>query len=464
MKKLFTLLAVSALGGAMALGVYTQFEHKNENSSPDISKTPFLQAVNYNPVSNEGTNIDFTTAAEKTLNAVVHVKNTTMSTGYTSFEDLFFGRPQSRPQIGTGSGVIISSDGYIITNNHVIEGAQSIEVTTNDNKIFSAELVGTDPLTDIALLKIEADEELSYTTFGDSNATKVGEWVLAVGNPFNLTSTVTAGIISAKSRDLSGRNTQSFIQTDAAVNPGNSGGALVNIHGDLIGINTAISSQTGSYIGYSFAVPSNIARKVVSDIMEFGDVQNGILGVIGKELNSKSSEALGIDETEGFYVSDVQKNSGAENSGIQQGDIIKSINGVKISKFSDLSGFLKTKSPDDVVEVTLKRDDETKVVNVILEKLTTINVPIIGVLKEMSPSELKSRKSDYGLILEELSIENKEEWIADGVEEGSLVIAINDIKVNSISDAKKALSEYSNRVLRLTVIKNNGEKMAYRFR
>ena len=198
--------------------------------------------------------------------------------------------------------------------------------------------------------------------------------------------------------------------------------------------------------------------------MEFGDVQNGILGVIGKELNSKSSEALGIDETEGFYVSDVQKNSGAENSGIQQGDIIKSINGVKISKFSDLSGFLKTKSPDDVVEVTLKRDDETKVVNVILEKLTTINVPIIGVLKEMSPSELKSRKSDYGLILEELSIENKEEWIADGVEEGSLVIAINDIKVNSISDAKKALSEYSNRVLRLTVIKNNGEKMAYRFR
>ena len=161
MKKLFTLLAVSALGGAMALGVYTQFEHKNENSSPDISKTPFLQAVNYNPVSNGGTNIDFTTAAEKTLNAVVHVKNTTMSTGYTSFEDLFFGRPQSRPQIGTGSGVIISSDGYIITNNHVIEGAQSIEVTTNDNKIFSAELVGTDPVTDIALLKIEADEELS---------------------------------------------------------------------------------------------------------------------------------------------------------------------------------------------------------------------------------------------------------------------------------------------------------------
>jgi Do/DeqQ family serine protease len=465
MKKLFTLLAVSALGGAMTLGVYTQFQDKKETIiSDNISKTPFVQAVNYSPVAGGGTNVDFTTAAEKTLNAVVHVKNTTMSTGYTTFEDLFFGLPQSREQVGTGSGVIISPDGYIITNNHVIDGAQSIEVTTNDNKIFNAELVGTDPLTDIALLKIEANEELSYTTFGDSNTTKVGEWVLAVGNPFNLTSTVTAGIISAKSRDLSGRNTQSFIQTDAAVNPGNSGGALVNIHGDLIGINTAISSQTGSYIGYSFAVPSNIARKVVSDIMEYGNVQNGILGVIGQELNSKSSNDLGTDETEGFYVSEVQKNSGAEISGIQEGDIIKSINGVKISKFSDLSGFLKTKSPDDVVEVTIIRDNEIKIVNVTLEKLTTISVPIIGILKEVSSSQLKEKNSDYGLVLEELFLDNKEDWIADGVDEGSLIIAINDIKVNSISDAKKALSEYSNRVLRLTIIKNNGEKMAYRFR
>ena len=280
MKKLFILLAVSALGGAMTLGVYTQLQPKTEiQTEIESSDSPFIQAVNYStPTANGGTNVDFTTAAEKTLNAVVHVKNTTISReGYTSFEDLFFGRPQSREQIGTGSGVIISPDGYIITNNHVIDGAQSIEVTTNDNKIFEAELVGTDPSTDIALLKIEANTGQDYTTFGDINSTRVGEWVLAVGNPFNLTSTVTAGIISAKSRDLSGRNTQSFIQTDAAVNPGNSGGALVNIHGDLIGINTAISSQTGSYIGYSFAVPSNIARKVVSDIMEYGNVQNGIL-------------------------------------------------------------------------------------------------------------------------------------------------------------------------------------------
>lgn len=465
MKKLFTLLAVSALGGAMTLGVYTQLQKKNDNTFATAPvEVPFIQPVNYTSVASGGTNVDFTTAAEKTLHAVVHVKNTTMSKGYTSFEDLFFGRMQSRPQIGTGSGVIISPDGYIITNNHVIDGAQSIEVTTNNNKTFDANLIGTDPATDIALLKIETNDELTYTTFGDSDTAKVGEWVLAVGNPFNLTSTVTAGIISAKSRDLSGRNTQSFIQTDAAVNPGNSGGALVNIHGDLIGINTAISSQTGSYIGYSFAVPSNIARKVVSDIMEFGNVQNGILGVIGRTLDGQNSETFGVDDTEGFYVSEVQENSGAMRSGVKKGDVIKSVNGVKIVKFSDLSGFLNTKSPNDVVEVTLVRDGEIKVVNVKLEKLTTIDVPFIGTLKELSPSELKKRNSDYGLELQNLSEKYKTDWKEDGVDKGALVVSINNIKVNSIADVKSALSEYSNSVFQISVVKTNGEKLAYRFR
>jgi len=465
MKKLFTLLAVSALGGAMTLGVYTQLQKKNDNTfAKPLAEIPFIQPVNYTSVASGGTNVDFTTAAEKTLHAVVHVKNTTMSKGYTSFEDLFFGRLQSRPQIGSGSGVIISPDGYIITNNHVIEGAQSIEVTTNNNKTFEANLVGTDPVTDIALLKIESDDELTYTTFGDSDTAKIGEWVLAVGNPFNLNSTVTAGIISAKSRDLSGRNTQSFIQTDAAVNPGNSGGALVNIHGDLIGINTAISSQTGSYIGYSFAVPSNIARKVVSDIMEFGNVQNGILGVIGRTLDGQISETFGIDDTEGFYVSEVQENSGAMRSGVKKGDVIKSVNGVKIVKFSDLSGFLNTKSPNDVVEVTLVRDGEIKVVNVKLEKLTTIDVPVIGTLKELSSSELKKHNSDYGLELQNLSEKYKTEWNEDGVDKGALVVSINNIKVNSIADVKNALSEYSNNVFQISVVKTNGEKLAYRFR
>ena len=314
-----SILFVSALGGGLTLSAYKLFF---ETSKPyEIVESRALTTTTVsgsNSLNSIEETVSFTFAAEKTLPTVVHVKNTTISKGYTSYEDLFFGRSQQRAQIGTGSGVIISSDGYIITNNHVIEGAQSIEISTNDNKTYSAELIGTDSNTDIALLKIEPLEPLSYLTIGDSNLAKVGEWVLAVGNPFNLTSTVTAGIISAKSRDLSGQNTQSFIQTDAAVNPGNSGGALVNTNGELIGINTAITSKTGSYIGYSFAVPSNIARKVIEDLMEFGNVQNGILGVIGGELNSKNSKEFGVNETEGFYVNDIQKGTGAEKAGLKK--------------------------------------------------------------------------------------------------------------------------------------------------
>ena len=465
MKKFVRFFLASVMGGTMTLLAYTQWlqPKKQIQNNLDII-TPTVLPVNYSSGLSGGNNADFTAAAEKTLHAVVHVKNTTISQGYTSYEDLFFGRSRGRTQVGTGSGVIISSDGYIVTNNHVIQGAQSIEVTTNNNKTYNAELIGSDPTTDIALLKIQTNESLNYTTFGDSNTTKIGEWVLAVGNPFNLTSTVTAGIISAKSRDLSGRNTQSFIQTDAAVNPGNSGGALVNIYGDLIGINTAISSQTGSYIGYSFAVPSNIARKVVEDIMEFGNVQNGILGVIGTELNSKNSEELGIEQTEGFYVNDVQENSGAEISGIQKGDIIKSIDDIKISKFSDLKGFLNTKSPNDVVEVKMMRKSKIKIVKVKLEKLTTIDIPIIGTLAELKAEELKKYGHDYGLKLIELSQYYKEEWISDGVDKGSLITAINDVKLNTIADVKKALNKSSDQIKRITIIKNNGEKMVYRFR
>ena len=465
MQKYIYLVVTSVLSATLAVVICVtllQFDadKKNHSFTTEKNKLP----INYISNRNGGSNVDFTTAAEKTLHAVVHVKNTTINKGYTSFEDLFFGRPQSKFQVGTGSGVIISPDGYIITNNHVVDGAESIEVTTNDNKTFVAELVGTDPTTDIALLKIESDDDFNYAIFGDSNTTKVGEWVLAVGNPFNLTSTVTAGIISAKSRDLSGNNTQSFIQTDAAVNPGNSGGALVNINGDLIGINTAITSQTGSYIGYSFAVPSNIARKVVEDIIEFGNVQNGILGIVGTELNSKTSKDLGINETQGFYVSEVQEKSGAMKSGIMKGDIIKSIDGIKISKFSDLKGFLNTKSPNDIVSVKILRKKESKLIDVKLEKLTTIYVPIIGTLKELTTDELKNKKIDFGLELQSLSEYYKQEWISDGVGEGSIIIGINDIKVNSISDVKKALSKNSEMVIKISIIKNNGEKMVYRFR
>ena len=465
MKKILTLVCVSALGGALTLGAYKQFFE--DTSTPEIIKnqvTDTFFPVNMTGALNGGTNVDFTTAADKTVHSVVHVKNTTLNKDYASFEDLFYGRPQQREQIGTGSGVIISADGYIITNNHVIDGAQSIEITTNNNKTFDAELIGTDPNTDIALLKIEADEPLEYTTFGDSNSVRIGEWVLAVGNPFNLNSTVTAGIISAKSRDLSGQNTQSFIQTDAAVNPGNSGGALVNINGELIGINTAISSQTGSYIGYSFAVPSNIARKVIEDIMEFGNVQNGILGVIGGELNSKNSKELGINQTEGFYVTDVQTGTGAERAGIQKGDIIQRMDGITISKFSDLKGFLNTKRPEDQVEVEILRNNIKLTVNVTLEKLTTIDIPILGILQETTKETLNKLNTTYGLKLIELSNTRRKEWESDGISEGSIVTEINDIKINSINDAQLALEKYSNKILRIALVKNNGEKVVYRFR
>ena len=465
MKKFMSILFVSALGGGLTLTTYKLFI---ETSLPYeiaegrvLTTTAVSGLISLNSIEET---VNFTSAAEKTLPTVVHVKNTTLSKGYTSYEDLFFGRSQQRAQIGTGSGVIISSDGYIITNNHVIEGAQSIEITTNDNKTYTAELIGTDSSTDIALLKIKPLEPLSYLTIGDSNLAKVGEWVLAVGNPFNLTSTVTAGIISAKSRDLSGQNTQSFIQTDAAVNPGNSGGALVNTNGELIGINTAITSKTGSYIGYSFAVPSNIARKVIEDLMEFGNVQNGILGVIGGELNSKNSKEFGVNETEGFYVNDIQKGTGAEKAGLQKGDIIQRIDGVTISKFSDLKGFLNTKNPNDTVEVLILRGDKQMNIIVTLEKRISIEIPIIGALQEPEKKALKAVNLDYGLEVASLSENNRKDWESDGIFVGSFVTEINDISINSINDAQRALEKYSNKVLRLSVVKNNGEKVVYRFR
>ena len=465
MKKFILVLIASILSCGLTLAGYVFFFETNKPHEIVESYALTTTAVSeLNSLNSIEETVNFTSAAEKTLPTVVHVKNTTLSKGYTSYEDLFFGRSQQRAQIGTGSGVIISSDGYIITNNHVIDGAQSIEVSTNDNKTYEAELIGADSNTDIALLKIKSSKPLSYLIFGDSNMAKVGEWVLAVGNPFNLTSTVTAGIISAKSRDLSGRNTQSFIQTDAAVNPGNSGGALVNTNGELIGINTAITSKTGSYIGYSFAVPSNIAKKVIEDLMEFGNVQNGILGVIGGELNSKSSKEFGVNETEGFYINDIQKGTGAEKAGIRKGDIIQSIDGITISKFSDLKGFLNTKNPNDSVEVVILRDDQHINLIVTLEKLNTIDIPIIGELQEPEKKALKAVNLDYGLELISLSENNRKDWESDGIYEGSFVTEINDISINSINDAQIALEKYSNKVLRLSIVKNNGEKVVYRFR
>ena len=410
---------------------------------------------------------DFVEIAKKSINTVVHVKSASSNSSDFSIEDFLFGRAQKRPQMGSGSGVIISSDGYIITNHHVIETAEDIQITTNDNQSYEAKIIGSDEQNDIALLKIESSEELPYAVFGDSDSTQIGEWVLAVGNPFNLTSTVTAGIISAKSRSLdpTGRTTQSYIQTDAAVNPGNSGGALINDKGELIGINTAIQTQTGSYVGYSFAVPSNIAKKVIEDILEYGIVQYGFLGVTGTSLNSARAKELDVSDTEGFYINGIDKESGAKSAGIKIGDIIKDIDGIKISKFSDLKGYLNTKRPNDIVNINLKRDNESRKVSVQLNRNERINFYLIGILKNMSQKELSEKELNQGVKISEFNSDYKNYWEDYGVKEGDIIKKINGNVINSIADIDKIVKSrnyYDPVTIEILTADNKTERFNFR--
>ena len=347
-------------------------ENENDQAFIDYSES-FINTSGINSVqysSNVGSP-DLTFAAKKSINAVVHVKNTSIVNESDSWALQFFYGDESRKRVGTGSGVIISPDGYIITNHHVIENSSEVIVTTNDNKEYEAIIVGSDEVTDVAVLKIDSNEKFEYILFGDSENSQIGEWVLAVGNPYNLNSTVTAGIISSKSRDLNEYDqiNQSFIQTDAAVNVGNSGGALVNINGELIGINTAIQSMTGGFVGYSFAIPSDIVRKIFEDILEYGDVQKGLLGVRGIALKSSYSRQLNLTDTEGFYIDIIEPGFGADLAGLKRGDIIKEIDGIKINKFSDLSGHLSTKRPGDKVNVIYSRENELNRTTVTLKKV-----------------------------------------------------------------------------------------------
>ena len=410
---------------------------------------------------------DFVEIAKKSINTVVHVKSASSNSSDFSIEDFLFGRAQKRPQMGSGSGVIISSDGYIITNHHVIETAEDIQITTNDNQSYEAKIIGSDEQNDIALLKIESSEELPYAVFGDSDSTQIGEWVLAVGNPFNLTSTVTAGIISAKSRSLdpTGRTTQSYIQTDAAVNPGNSGGALINDKGELIGINTAIQTQTGSYVGYSFAVPSNIAKKVIEDILEYGIVQYGFLGVTGTSLNSARAKELDVSDTEGFYINGIDKESGAKSAGIKIGDIIKDIDGIKISKFSDLKGYLNTKRPNDIVNINLKRDNESRKVSVQLNRNERVNFYLIGILKNMSQKELNQKELNQGVKISEFNADYKNYWEDYGVKEGDVIKKINGTAINSIADIDKIVKSrnyYDPVTIEILTADNKTERFNFR--
>ena len=435
----------------------------SKSSKKNIAE-PVIYNTNFSvPVKKTiNTETDFTFAAKKTIDAVVHITNKSTSRGnqFGSLWDFFYNSPSKEyPRIGMGSGVIVSSDGYILTNNHVIKGANEIQVTTNDNKVFEAQLIGSDENADIAVLKIENEKIFPYIRFADSDQTDVGQWVLAVGNPYNLNSTVTAGIISAKSRDLSdydGKN-QSFIQTDAAVNSGNSGGALVNLEGDLIGINTAITSNgLGTFIGYSFAVPSNIARKIYEDLVEFGNVQKALLGVNGVGLNSSLSDQLNSTETEGFFVSGLEINMGAYEAGIKEKDVIIKVDNADIKKFSDLTGYLNTKRPGDIVNVTVIRNSEVLNFEVKLKK--TPYVLFYGMrVRNMNENETKKFNGQNGLVISDLQ---NNRLYSRGIKTGDILISING---NSIYDKEDLNKIELNSIFELEFMNKNGEKMRFIF-
>ena len=460
MKQISNLFLVSLLSGATTLGAYKLlFDNNGYFSSNKNGITTLAPESNGRQVALGAENIDFTTAADKTIHSVVHVKNVSVRTISNPIMEYFYGYggQQQQEQVGTGSGVIISEDGYIVTNNHVVKDASDIEITLNNKKTYKAKLIGTDSKMDIALLKIDADEKLPYSAFANSDSVKVGEWVLAVGNPYNLTSTVTAGIVSAKARNLDTRGIQSFIQTDAAVNPGNSGGALVNTRGELIGINTMISSMTGSYVGYSFAIPSNNARKIIEDIMEFGNVQRGILGVEGGELNGTASKELGIMQTQGFYINKVAKNSGAEKAKLQKGDIIIKLDNQDIATFADLSGYVNTKRPNDKVQVTIIRDGKNIVVPVVLSKNESFATEFKGIeLENIDAADKKKFKLNYGVKIKSISNENLAQYSDELT--GNIILSIDNVKATNVETVSKLLNNKDDKQsTRIEMINKNGE-------
>jgi Do/DeqQ family serine protease len=458
MKNFIPYFMLALLSGIITLSAYKLlFEAETETS--------FTLATADNHYSrNVGLSsdvLDFTEAAEKTLNNVVHVKNVSYRRISNPIMEYFYGYggEQKQQQVGMGSGVIISPDGYIVTNNHVIKDAEEIEVTLNNKKTYTAKLVGTDSKMDIALIKVETDEKLPYAVFGDSDQVRVGEWVLAVGNPYSLNSTVTAGIISAKARNLDTNGIQSFIQTDAAVNPGNSGGALVNTRGDLIGINTMISSPTGSYTGYSFAVPSNVTRKIIEDIMEFGNVQRGILGVEGLELNGTISKEQNLKTTQGFLIKKVTKNSGAEKAGLKPGDIIIQLDQQKINSFAELTGYVNTKRPNDKIEVTIVRNEKIASLTVALSKRELIRYEFYGLeLEDLDSSVLKKYKLNGGVKIKEITNEQLQPYAEEL--KGSILLSIDGIVAKDMETLTQKLSNQDEKEnVMAEILLRNGQKL-----
>lgn len=480
MKKFVLMIVAAFLGGIISAGIYSTLHNSSENqkASQTNQESSFVaQQANYAaPAVIPESHPNFVDAADLTVHSVVHIKTEVRrrSSVYDEFFYEFFGKPQpqyNQPLVATGSGVILTQDGYIVTNNHVVHNAERLEVTLNDKRTYEAEIVGTDPSTDLALIKIN-ETGLPFLGYGDSDNVKVGEWVLAVGNPFNLTSTVTAGIVSAKARDINilGSNSaiESFIQTDAPVNPGNSGGALVNTSGELIGINAAIASNTGSFTGYSFAIPVNIVKKVVNDFINYGEIQRAYIGVSIRDIDSKLADEMDLKDLQGVYVVSVVDNSSADDAGILSDDIILDIDGIPVNSVSRLLETVGQHSPGDRINVTIRRDGEKTVKEVLLknrqnnfELLSHEDMKLIDKLgatfEEVSNDEKLKLGIDYGMQIVDLK---RGKLMDKGIREGFIITEIDKNPIRSSEDIKNLLTEKRGGVL-IEGVYPNGQRNYY---
>jgi serine protease Do len=483
MKKSISTFLVAGFGGVIALtGSHLlnkdDMNHISQVQQPDRNS---FRLVNYTGAATAAGYMDFTMAAEKSVHAVVHIRTVSQQVNnlaYDPFAEFFFG-PQKRQQNfelqGSGSGVIISNDGYIVTNNHVIAGSDRIEVTLNDKRVFEAEVIGTDPSTDVALIRVKGTD-LPFLSYGNSDLVRVGEWALAVGNPFNLHSTVTAGIISAKGRNniLSGnkRPIESFIQTDAAVNPGNSGGALVNTDGELIGINTAIASNNGAYQGYSFAVPVNIVKKIVSDLVEFGTVQRAYIGVSIQDIDAKFASERKLSRLKGIYVNGITEGGSADEAGIREGDVITAVHEVPVNSVSELQEQISRYRPGDKVTVAVSRDEKEVNIPVVLKtldnstrlvnksELMSRSIETLGAeFQEIPSDELANLRLDGGVRISRLS---NGKLAQVGIQQGFIVTSIDKKKVSNVRDIQKLLGNRSGAVV-IEGFYPNGMRAAYSF-
>lgn len=486
-KNIFIGLLVASLGGFVGVAAYKFFEDKGPSTITEKQKVQFASLPTY-AEPDGGT--DFTVAAAKTVPAVVHIKVTMSASPQANYIDPIFrdffgdgGFPfgQRGPSMGSGSGVIISADGYIVTNNHVVNGADKIEVVLNDKRSYKGKVIGTDPNTDLALVKIEADN-LPFVVYGNSDNVKIGEWVLAVGNPLNLTSTVTAGIVSAKGRNINiigedGSRTpfpiESFIQTDAAVNRGNSGGALVNTRGELVGINTAIASQTGMYAGYSFAVPVNLVKKVMDDLLEYGKVQRAFLGVQIQEVNSDVAKEKGLKSTRGVLVARVNDGGAAELAGVQSGDVIISVAGVDVNSTSELMEQVGRHRPGDKIDIKVIRENKDKNLAVVLrgednttdfKKKEPINVNnLLGAeFQDLSSSEKKNLRIENGVKINSLKAGKMS---SVGIRSGFIITRLNNKTVSSAEDVDNIINSSENNMIMIEGVypQNPNSKYVYSF-